>query len=324
MLKTYILLDFSNLAFRCKYVCQGDIDTRASMALHIIFNSIRKVWRKFEADHLVICLDDYSWRNIIYKEYKLHRRVKSKLRTPKEVEEDKYFSEIMHDFLNFLYDKTNVTYLKEKGLEADDLIAGWIDLHKSDKNIIISSDSDFFQLINKNVMIYDGIKGCTISVEGFKNDNGTNVINKKTKKSKLPVNPEWELFKKIMRGDATDGIFSAYPKIRETKLLEAFNDKEEKGYIWNNMMLQTWVDHNDIVHTVLNDYNKNKELIDLHAQPNEIKELIKTTINNSIKKKLVKQVGINLLRFCNIYQLNNISKYVEGFAEILQAPYNKK
>ena len=48
--------------------------------------------------------------------------------------------------------------------------------------------------------------------------------------------------------DTSDNVFSAYPGVRKkgtrnkVGLLEAFADKDTKGYNWNNMMLQRWVD----------------------------------------------------------------------------------
>ena len=50
-------------------------------------------------------------------------------------------------------------------------------------------------------------------------------------------------------------------------MLEAFADKESKGFNWNNFMLQRWTDHNGEEHRVLDDYHPNKTLIDLTAQP---------------------------------------------------------
>ena len=73
-------------------------------------------------------------------------------------------------------------------------------------------------------------------------------------------------------------IFSAYPKVRKNKLQEAFEDRKNKGFAWNNMMLQRWVDHEGQEHRVLDDYERNRRLIDLKHQPDHIKEIIKEVI----------------------------------------------
>jgi hypothetical protein len=82
-----------------------------------------------------------------------------------------------------------------------------------------------------------------------------------------------------MRGDPTDNVFSAYPKVRKNKLQEAFEDRSNKGFAWNNMMLQRWVDHNGAEHRVLEDYERNRHIIDLAAQPQDIRNIITETIN---------------------------------------------
>ena len=131
-----------------------------------------------------------------------------------------------------------------------------------------------------------------------------------------------------MRGDTSDNIFSAYPGVREkgTKnkvgLREAFADRDAKGYNWNNLMLQKWTDHEGIEHRVLDDYNRNRFLCDLTAQPEEIKQIIKECITaEEHKTKNVSQVGIRLLKFCAAYDLQKISEQVQSFAEPLSARY---
>ena len=53
--KTYILVDTLNMFFRAKHVGGGrDIDMRVGMAMHIMFNSIKKVWRDFDVETLIL------------------------------------------------------------------------------------------------------------------------------------------------------------------------------------------------------------------------------------------------------------------------------
>jgi phage gp46-like protein len=131
-----------------------------------------------------------------------------------------------------------------------------------------------------------------------------------------------------MRGDTSDNVFSAYPGVRKkgTKnkvgLLEAFEDKDLKGYNWNNLMLQRWVDHNGEEHRVLDDYERNRILIDLTAQPTEVREKITGTIQTSIDaNKNISQVGVRLMKFCNLYDLKKISDQAQAYAEPLNARY---
>jgi hypothetical protein len=130
-----------------------------------------------------------------------------------------------------------------------------------------------------------------------------------------------------MRGDTSDNVFSAYPGVRtkgsknKVGLTEAFEDRNSRGYAWNNLMLQRWVDHNGEEHRVLEDYQRNVQLCDLTAQPTEIKELIKNTIAVSRKAKEVTQVGIRMLKFCNTWDMKKIADNIQSYAEPFQAKY---
>jgi len=135
------------------------------------------------------------------------------------------------------------------------------------------------------------------------------------------IDPEWVLFEKCMRGDPTDNVFSAYPKVRKNKLLEAYNDRNRRGFAWNNLMLQRWVDHNGEEHRVLDDYERNRRLIDLKHQPDDIKQIINETITAKSQPKNISQVGIRLMKFCNLYDLKRITENIQQYADAFQANY---
>ena len=323
---TYVLVDTLNTFFRARHVVRGDIDTKIGMAIHITLNSIKKAWKDFDADHVVFCLEGRSWRKDFYEPYKRNRQETRDAMNVKEAEEDKVFFEIFDEFKDFIAEKTNCTVLQNSVLEADDLIAGWIQNHPNDNHVIISTDGDFAQLIAPNVKQYNGVSNTTITHEGYFDDKGKPVVDKKTKEPKGAPDPEWLLFEKCMRGDTSDNVFSAYPGVRKkgTKnkvgLLEAFDDKSTKGYNWNNLMLQRWVDHNGDEHRVLDDYNRNVTLCDLTAQPAEIREVIDSCVN-SVEPKSITQVGMRLLKFCAKWDMQRIADQAASFAEPLQARY---
>jgi 5'-3' exonuclease len=325
---TYILVDTLNTFFRARHVVRGDIDTKVGMALHITLNSVKKAWRDFNADHVVFCLEGRSWRKDFYKPYKRNRQESRDAMTPTQAEEDKVFFEIFDEFKDFIADKTNCTVLQNPVLEADDYIAGWVQNHPNDNHIIVSTDGDFAQLIAPNVKQYNGISNTTITHEGYFDDNGKEVIDKKTKEPKAAPEPAFMLFEKCMRGDTSDNVFSAYPGVRKkgTKnkvgLIEAFADKETKGFNWNNMMLQRWVDHEGEEHRVLDDYNRNVTLCDLTAQPADIREIINTTISD-VEPKAISQVGLRLMKFCAKWDMQRVADQANLFAEPLQARYPK-
>ena len=318
---TYILVDTANTFFRARHVINGSADIKLGMAFHITLNSIKKAWQDFNGSHVVFCLEGRSWRKDYYAPYKRNRSDARAAHTEKQAEEEKVFWEAFDTFKTFIAEKTNCTVLQNPQLEADDLIAGWIQTHPNDKHVIISTDTDFVQLIAPNVRQYNGVMETTITHEGIIDKKGKRVIDKKTNQAKDVPNPEWLLFEKCMRGDPTDNVFSAYPKVRKNKLEEAFNDRANKGFAWNNMMLQRWVDHNGLEHRVLEDYERNRKLIDLAAQPQDIRDVITETISTNAVPKTIDQVGIRLLKFCNLYDLKKITDSIQQYAEPFQAKY---
>jgi 5'-3' exonuclease, N-terminal resolvase-like domain len=317
----YIIVDTANTFFRARHVVRGDADIKIGMALHVTLASIKKAWQDFKGDHVVFCLEGRSWRKDYYAPYKRNRTEARAALTEKEAEEDKLFWETFDKFKEFVTEKTNCTVLQNPILEADDLIAGWIESHPDDNHIIISTDSDFVQLIAPNVKQYNGVMETTTTHEGIFDKKGKLVIDNKTKEPKAIPDPEWLLFEKCIRGDSTDNVFSAYPKVRKNKLEEAFQDRKNKGFAWNNMMLQRWTDHNGEEHRVLDDYERNRRLIDLKHQPDDIKLIIKNTIAERSVPKNVDQVGMRLLKFCGQFDLIKISEQAQAYAEPLNAKY---
>jgi 5'-3' exonuclease len=328
-MSTYILVDTANTFFRARHVVRGDIDTKVGMAMHITLSSIKKAWTDFNADHVVFCLEGRSWRKDFYEPYKRNRKEHRDAMTEIQQEEDKVFWEIFDEFKEFVTEKTNCTVIRNSQLEADDLIAGWVQNHPKDNHVIISTDGDFAQLIAPNVRQYNGVSNVTITHEGYFDDKGKKVVDNKTKEEKPAPDPKWLLFEKCMRGDVSDNVFSAYPGVRKkgTKnkvgLVEAFDDKDSKGYNWNNLMLQRWVDHNGIEHRVLDDYNRNVTLCDLTAQPANIRLEIFQTLGE-VETKDIKQVGMRLMKFCAKWDLQRIADHAITFAEPLNAKYPGK
>ena len=325
---TYILVDTANTFFRARHVINGDADIKLGMAFHITLNSIKKAWQDFGGTHVVFCLEGRSWRKDHYKPYKAQRAAARAAHTEREADEEKIFWEAFDTFKEFVTEKTNCTVLQHSRLEADDLIAGWIQSHPNDDHVIISTDTDFVQLIAPNVRQFNGVMETTITHEGIFDAKGKRVIDKKTQEPKAIPDPQWLLFEKCMRGDTSDNVFSAYPGVREkgTKnkvgLREAYGDRDSKGYNWNNMMLQRWTDHEGREHRVLDDYERNRVLIDLAAQPVEIKTIITETITTATgANKNISQVGIRLMKFCNLYDLKKIADQAQAYAEPLNARY---
>jgi hypothetical protein len=87
-------------------------------------------------------------------------------------------------------------------------------------------------------------------------------------------------------------------------------------------MLQRWTDHNGEEHRVLDDYERNVTLIDLTAQPDNIKADVDGAIREQISHKDVGQVGVRFMQFCGKYELNKCSESAESFGRWMNETYN--
>jgi len=323
----YLIIDTANTFFRCKHTAgkHTDTNTKIGLSLHVTMTSVAKMWRMHDVGHVVFCLEGSSWRKKFYEPYKKNRVATQLAKSDRERDEDEMFWEAHNDLVNFLSDHTNCTVLQHNQLEADDLIAGFVQNHPNDEHIIISGDSDFYQLLAPNIKQYSGTTEQLITSEGIFDKVGNRVVDKKTKKE-IEIDPEWLLFEKCIRGDTSDNVFSAYPGVRKkgsknsVGLLEAFDDRNSKGYNWNNLMLQRWTDHQDKEHKVKDDYERNKQLIDLTAQPDDIREIIDDN-TTQILTKTNGSVGIHFIRFCGKWELNKLAENASQFGPILNARY---
>ena len=323
----YLIVDTANTFFRARHSAHRQADTwdKLGFAVHVTLSSVNKAWRDHKADHVVFCLEGRSWRKDFYEPYKKNRTVARQALTEAQAEEDALFWEAFDSLKTFLDEKTNCTVMRHGNLEADDLIAGWVQAHPDDEHVIISSDTDFYQLLSSNVKQYNGVSDELHTLEGIFDKRGKLVLDKKTKEPKQIPDPEWILFEKCMRGDSTDNVFSAYPGVRKkgsknkVGLLEAYDDRNAKGFNWNNLMLQRWTDHNGEEHRVLDDYERNKVLVDLTAQPDEVKQQIATTIAEGKVSRKRPMVGAQFLKFCGKYDLNRLSEHSQQYAEFLGA-----
>lgn len=325
----YLLIDTANMFFRARHSAHRASDSwsKLGFALHVTLMAANKVAQRFNVDHVVFALEGRSWRKDFYAPYKKNRAAAHAALTETEQEEDRLFWETYDELVQYLTTKTNCSVIRHPNAEADDIIARWISLHPQDHHIVVSSDTDFVQLVADNVDQYNGITDELITIRGVFDHRNDPVIDKKTKEPKHAPDPDWLLFEKCMRGDTSDNVFSAFPGVRErgtrnrVGLREAYSDKNKKGFAWNNLMLQRWTDHNGAEHRVLDDYERNRTLIDLTAQPDAIKQAVDQCIAQQVSDRDVGQVGVRFMKFCGRYELVKCSEFAEQFGRWLNKTY---
>lgn len=338
MARIFLLIDTSHMLHRVRHVTSGDIWTQTGLSLHIMLNSIKKCWNLFEATHTVFCLDGKSWRKEFYKPYKKNREVLYAAKTESDLEADEIFFSGVNSFIEFIDRRCNCTVLQSPICEADDLIARWIQTHPDDNHVIVSGDTDFIQLLAENVQIYDGIRNLIIKKEGVfneklqpihfqvKSDSKLKIFKEVKKGEEHIVSPDWidwALFIKLVRGDPGDNVFSAYPKVRLNEIRKAFDDRDEQSYNWQNFMFTRWTDHNNNDHRVRDCFERNRILIDLSAQPDEIIEELDNTISDAVQARTNNQIGLHLLKFCGKYELTRIADHPGDYTPFLSAAYSE-
>jgi 5'-3' exonuclease len=248
----YAVVDVANLFHRARHAVRGDSFTKAGMTLHIVFRSLRKLYVEQQCGHVVLALEGLSWRHSVYPAYKSRRRMNRETLTTTDKEEEEVFFQVLNEFAAYMAEKTRCTVLQSDGLEGDDLIARWIQLHPRDEHVILSGDSDFVQLLAPNVSIYNGMDDRLFTTRGVFDGKGQPLVfqvnpsdgkikvgatlaetqkkHDKEEKEKAkriegyvpepfaftPEQDWWRkaLFIKIIRGDTSDSVFAAYPGVR--------------------------------------------------------------------------------------------------------------
>jgi len=323
-MKNYVIIDTQNLFFRMIHIHKkNQIEERAGMSLSSMLMSINSLASMINIDHIVFCREGNSWRKQFYEPYKANRQVTRLQMTEEEQADMEFLIEKLDDFMKYVKDNTHCTVLQEYESEADDLIACWVNIHPDDNHFILSSDSDYKQLLSPNTVMFDGVNRVL-----YQNSPRFNVSKKHGITISEIDDPEYFLFEKCIRGDSSDNIFSAYPRVPKKSnkvrvgIIDAFEDRVTKGYNWNSFMGQTWEDHNGTTHKVLEDYNRNRTLIDLKMQPEDIKQKILKHMIAEISTEVVTNIPFSFAKMCEENKLYRVKENITDFCEILGGKYN--
>ena len=197
-----VLVDFSWLWNRSLYAFKDLADSEGNPTGGLVgVLKFHELVRNKDLDK-IICLDDFSAkRKELYPEYKANREVDEFRLKAKKSNSD------LLKALKFLGWKI----LKKEGYEADDIIAmKALQLAQQGQEVIIySSDKDMQQL-----MVYPNIKiSCSIDKGDFVYKTEQDVIDK------LGVPPSLSRWLRPMRGDSSDNITSAAPRVNSKYLI---------------------------------------------------------------------------------------------------------
>ena len=181
-------------------------------------------------------------------------------------------------------------------LEADDLIAGFAEIYSdNDKVIVITADKDMMQLLRyENVTLVDPTTGDHRTLQEWNND------------------ADFFMFSKQLRGDVGDNVQSAYPRLRATKIKEAYDDPFKR----TNLLKETWTDQSGRTLEVGLLFEENELLMNLFKQPTCIRRKIFETIEDGMSHT-GKFSHFQFLKILGKHQLKNVSKNFESFIPLL-------
>ena len=198
--KRVLIVDQLNLFFR-NYIVNPSLSTDGAPigGLRGCIQSLQKVVRESKPDMIVICWDGEGGsrkRKQLKKDYKDGRkpiRLNRSVRNLSEEEEanNKFWQQAR---LVEYYNQIPVIQFMFKSTEADDIIA-YVARHTSLKEyqkIILSSDKDFFQLLDENTVLYRPIQ--------------KEVLNQKTIIERFDIHPNNFAIARAMAGDKSDNI----------------------------------------------------------------------------------------------------------------------
>lgn len=282
-----LIVDCNNIAWTTRFsrlkvnVSKRSKDKNARSL--IFFDSLKligRVAREFQCDSILLASDSKNlWRKTIYPDYK----------KKDNVDDDVYRDDTLgaaNDISEFMSNYTASLVVSVENCEADDIISTYVNFILSDEDeaVILSSDRDYMQLVRNNVALYSHQQNA------FRDSD----------------NVDYDLFLKCMRGDKNDNIPSAYPRVRESRLMKAFTDDLEML----NLMETTMPDGRKVGDM----YRFNKSLIDMNEIPEKIRNKIIERISDTVVGKysnLEAMVGMKKFGINN--QADALEEYSKAF-----------
>ena len=190
--KIFIIIDSNALIHRA-YHALPPLKTKNGESINAVYGFLLvflKAIKEFHPEYIAAAFDlkAPTFRHNHFKEYKAKR--------PKMPDEFYQQIPIIKDFLKAF----NVPIFEKEGFEADDIIGTISDLlSKNEKDleiIILTGDSDMFQLINKNTKVYAPRKGL----------KDTLLYDEEKIREKYNLTPDQLIDFKALKGDASDNI----------------------------------------------------------------------------------------------------------------------
>lgn len=270
-----LIMDVNNSLWRIRHATKLNKSKKEPFVPQLLFikfiEDMNVMFKKFQCTGVLCAFEGRNnWRKTVYPDYK-----------NKELD-DIYYEDVQEAIVmlrDFLEVHTSIHSMSVHSVEADDVIAVVCQKkHHNTECVIVSSDRDFVQLLKFN---------------------GVTLFSPQQQEMRKTDDAEFDLFMKCIRGDPSDNIMSAFPRVRKTKLEEAFYG-ESMAYV--NLMETINKDGTKVGDR----YQENKLLIDLEKQPVNLREAI---IRDILAYPQGKYNQGTVMRFARD---NNVKLMIEG------------
>lgn len=246
-----------------------------------IFRDIAQLQNQFGTSNVVFCFDSkFSVRKELYPEYKSSRKRdkwdEDQIAAWKEMvgQINKMRKETLHEI-----GYRNV--FVQRGYEADDIIGSICQTYPNNKIVIVSADSDMFQLLTSNISIWNPRKGYLFTKEQFER--------------RYNVHPTiWPEVKSIS-GDSSDNIPGA----------QGVGIKTAVKYLNGDLKLATKA--NQAIRQLGKQYEVNLKLIQIPYEGTQDFHIKKNRLSGKRWNKVLRQFGIKSLQLTTKDELRRSS-----------------
>jgi 5'-3' exonuclease len=224
--KRLVLIDFQNFLFRCIGMRYSSVKSKEKInVIYGFFKNFYELSKRMEergrySCDFIVCNDSgYDTRyliseegvknGIIEKTYKEDRRYKAQFLTEQEKAEkkdNKRQANIVKELIRY----SKISQASYQGEEADDVCGTLSKKYYNDYDsiILVTSDQDYYQLINDKVSVFNPIKSL--------------IINEKYFKEKYEISPHQWVDRGALMGDKSDTIIgvNGFGEIKSLKFIK--------------------------------------------------------------------------------------------------------
>jgi len=300
-----LVYDVSNILYRVAAVQKhkspfardAEPEDLVGLCMHISLQSIYKWYSKYRPDFVVFAFEGRNnWRKQYTEVHKIRRQYKAnRVQDPEML----HFYQLVNSFRDTMKHHTSICCLTVESMEGDDSIAAYCQLYASEQNeiFIVSGDRDFVQLLKlPNVKLIDP-------------DSGK--LRNQPEDKEYQEDLDYYIFLKCVRGDSGDNVPSAYPKVRETKIKEAYQDQYKRL----NFLNERWTDENGAEHRVGDLFAHNEVLMHLEKQPDELRAYLIEEVDKQVKE-LGHYSHFHFLKFLGQFKLKRVGEEAHKFVDL--------